>query len=119
MLKISEGLTAEISKDIIQKSLLSEARRARADFRSGNVYEDLAVKVYQRFIKRHLIEWVTWPSSVLVGETCTQARGLRIDKLRMELEEKLRKEQEIIDLKENYAKMHQELAEMKKKVEES
>ena len=45
MLKISEGLTAEISKDIIQNSLLSEARRARADFRSGKVYEDLAVKV--------------------------------------------------------------------------
>jgi hypothetical protein len=45
MFKISEGLTAEISKDIIQNSLLSEARRARADFRSGKVYEDLAVKV--------------------------------------------------------------------------
>jgi hypothetical protein len=33
--------------------------------------------------------------------------------LRKEEEEKLRKEQEIIDLKENYAKMQQELAEMK------
>jgi len=44
---------------------------------------------------------------------------LRIDKLREELEEKLRKEQEIIDLKENYAKMQQELSEMKKKLEES
>jgi hypothetical protein len=42
---------------------------------------------------------------VLVEETCTQARGLRIDKLREELEEKLRKEQEMIDLKENNAKM--------------
>jgi hypothetical protein len=31
----------------------------------------------------------------------------------MEFEEKLRKEQEIIDLKENYTKMQQELAEMK------
>jgi hypothetical protein len=44
---------------------------------------------------------------------------LRIDKLRKELEEKLRKEQEIIDLKENYAKMDLELAEMKKKVQEA
>jgi hypothetical protein len=42
---------------------------------------------------------------VLVEETCTQVRGLRIDKLREELEEKLRKEQEMIDLKENNAKM--------------
>jgi hypothetical protein len=41
---------------------------------------------------------------------------LRIDKLRKELEEKLRKEQEIKDLKENNAKMQQELAEMKKKL---
>jgi hypothetical protein len=43
--KISKDYTAEISRDIIQNSLLSEARRARADFRSGKVYEDLAVKV--------------------------------------------------------------------------
>jgi hypothetical protein len=35
------------------------------------------------------------------------------------LEEKLRKEQEIIDLKENYAKMQKELAEIKKKLEEA
>jgi hypothetical protein len=84
MLKISEGITAEISKYIIQNSLLSEARRARADFRSGKVYDDLAVKVEQRFIISHLIEWVAWPSLVLVEETCTQARGLRIDKLREE-----------------------------------
>jgi hypothetical protein len=45
MLKISEGLIAELSKDIIKYSLLSEARRARADYRSGKVYEHLAVKV--------------------------------------------------------------------------
>jgi hypothetical protein len=45
MQKISEGITAELSKDVIQNLLLSEARRARADFRSGKVYEDLAVKV--------------------------------------------------------------------------
>ena len=75
MCKFSEGITAELSIDIIQNSLLSEARKARADFRSGKVYEDLAVKVKERLIKRHLIEWVAWPSLELVGETCTQARG--------------------------------------------
>ena len=45
MRKISEVITSEISKDVIQQSILSEARRARADYRSGKVYEDLAVKV--------------------------------------------------------------------------
>jgi hypothetical protein len=45
MLKLSEGITAEISKDIIQNSLLSVARRAKADFRSSKVYKDLALKV--------------------------------------------------------------------------
>jgi flagellar motility protein MotE (MotC chaperone) len=44
---------------------------------------------------------------------------LRIENLRKELEKKLRKEQEIIDLKESYAKMEKELTEMKKKVEEA
>ena len=49
MLKLSEGIIAEISKDIIQNLLLSVARRAKADFRS---YEDLALNVKQRFISR-------------------------------------------------------------------
>jgi hypothetical protein len=49
MLKLSEGIIAEISKDIIQNFLLSVARRAKADFRS---YEDLALNVKQRFISR-------------------------------------------------------------------
>jgi hypothetical protein len=50
MHKISLGVTADISKEVIQKSILSEARRARADYRSGKVYEDLAVKVKHRYI---------------------------------------------------------------------
>ena len=55
MLKLSEGIIAEISKDVIQNFLLSVARRANADFRS---YEDLALKVKQKFISRHKIEWI-------------------------------------------------------------
>ena len=113
MQKTSEVIAAEISKEVIQKSILSEARRARADFRSGKVYEDLAVKVKDRFIKRHLEEWLTRPSLDIVEETCTQAGGLRIEKRRKKMEEKLRYEREKKEFEENKAKMQEELAEMK------
>jgi hypothetical protein len=119
MRKTSEVIAAEISKEVIQKSILSEARRARADFRSGKVYEDLAVKVKQRFINRHKDEWIDRPSLDLVEETCTQAGGLRVEKMRKELEEKLRYEREKKEFEENKAKMLQDLAEMKLKVEQS
>lgn len=58
MLRSSEGITAEISQDNIQNSLLSVARRENADFRSSKVYEDLALNVKQRFISRYKIEWI-------------------------------------------------------------
>jgi hypothetical protein len=119
MRKTSEVIAAEISKEVIQKSILSEARRARADFRSGKVYEDLAVKVKERFIKGHLEEWIDRPSLDLVEETCSQAGGMRIEKRRKDMEEKQRYEREKKEFEQNKVKMLQDLAEMKLKVEQS
>ena len=119
MQKISLEVTADLRDEVIQKSILSKARKARADFRSGKVYEDLAVKVKQRLINRHKDEWIHRPSLNLVEETCTQAGGMRIEKKRKEMEEKLRYEREKKEFEENKAKMQQDLAEMKLKVEQS
>ena len=110
MQKISLEVTEEISKEVIQKSILSEARRARVDFRSGKVYEDLAVKIKQRLINRHKDEWIAQPSLDLVEETCTLAGRMRIEKMRKEMEEKLRYEREKKEFEEKKAKMQQDLA---------
>ena len=75
------------------------------DFRSGKVYEDLALKVKHRFVIRHLVEWIVWPALFLVEETCTRARSLRIEKLRKDLEDKLRYERERKEFEENKEKV--------------